>query len=183
MKYSFFTQGVHGAPNDIIVEVEEKNVDTNTIGIEIKGALAPKHNINYDNCFEREEKEKEGIIFDIGATAPMNGIGLKCFEKERKEVYGFKYGAPAEIAARSGTNSDNVKLFEAPTCAFDITVTFRNNIGGFLKAPIDAVTKTVICDNKELFGAPLDAFFTACTLTGTVKASSNVDTLVVFTVV
>ena len=94
------------------------------VGIEIKRALHQNTaNFNYDTCFERKERGKEretqGILFDIGATAPAitrNDIGLKCFEKERKEVYGFEY--------------------EAPTGAVDTTFNF--------KAPIGAVTTTLI---------------------------------------
>ena len=107
-------------------------MDTNIIGIEIKRALHQNTtNFNYDTCFERKERGKERetqrILFDIGATAPaitINDIGLKCFEKERKEVYGFEYGAP--------------------TGAVDTT--FNNNIGRFFKAPgpIGAVTTTLV---------------------------------------
>ena len=89
---------------------------------------------------------------DIGATAPaitINDIGLKCFEKEKKYV----------------------DLNMASVGAVDTT--FNNNILGFFKAPIDAaVTTTLIGDNIELSGAPLE----------TLEAPVNVDTLVVFTV-
>ena len=103
---------------------------------------------------------------DIHATAPAittNDIALKCFEKERKEVYGFKHGAPAHAA----------------------DTTFDNNIVRFFKAAIGAAvttTVTLIGENIELFGAPLVAFFTTCSWIETLDAPLNVDTLVVFTV-
>ena len=93
------TQGVYGAPNDI---VEEKR--------------------GHDNCFERE---KEGIILHIDATAPaitIHDIDLKFFEKERTEVYGFEYDAPASIPTRIGNTNDNVELFKAPACAVTTTL-------------------------------------------------------------
>ena len=72
--FFFSTQGVY-------VEVEEREHYEN------------KYYFKYDDCFEREEREKQGIILDIGAPAmTINDIGLKCFEKE---VYGFEHDAPA----------------------------------------------------------------------------------------
>ena len=108
--FSFFKQGVYGASNDIIEEKKE----------------------GHDNCFERE---KEGIILHIIATAPaitINDIELKCFEKERTEAYGFEYDAPASIPTRIRNTNDNVELF---------------------KTSADAVTTTLIGEEIELFRA------------------------------
>ena len=87
----------------------------------------------------KEKKEKKKELYWTRSTAPaitINDIGLKCFEKGIKEVFGFEYDAPVATGIRN--NSDNVKLFEAPT------LTFNNNIEGFFKAPIRAATTTLV---------------------------------------
>ena len=83
-------------------------------------------------------KEKKKELYWTRSTAPamtINDIGLRCFEKGIKEVFGLNM---VHQSTGIRNNSDNVKLVEAPT------LTFNNNIEGFFKAPIGAVTTTLM---------------------------------------